>query len=66
MYLYAGPYKPKPHVDPGHGGRLYQNFTVYIPTFLSKGRAQLNVALAGFIGVGFLQSLVNAIIDYIG
>lgn len=50
--LYAGPFKPVAH--PGPPGGFYQNFTVEIPTFVTKGKAQLNVILPGLIGVGFL------------
>ncbi|KAK2460444.1 hypothetical protein APHAL10511_007609 [Amanita phalloides] len=44
--LYAGSYKPELHSRPPR----YQNFTVEIPTWYTKGPAQLNVAYAGLFG----------------
>ncbi|KAF8343367.1 hypothetical protein F5887DRAFT_1075924 [Amanita rubescens] len=47
--LYVGPYKPVLHKQDPRGG-FYQNFTVFIPSGIPKGKAHLNVALAGLIG----------------
>jgi hypothetical protein len=63
--LYAGPYKPVLHQQDPRGG-FYQNFTVFIPSGLPKGKVHLNVALAGLIGVGFLLTRSFSGIDYIG
>jgi len=57
--LYAGPYKPVLHQQDPRGG-FYQNFTVQIPTFLAKGKAQLNVVLAGLFGVRYSSVIPNA------
>ncbi|KAK2459501.1 hypothetical protein APHAL10511_008485 [Amanita phalloides] len=53
--LYYGPYYPvqhrtKPFVFP------YENFTVVVPSYVTKGRAQLNVALAGLFGADDIPS----------
>ncbi len=62
--LYTGPFKPVAHQQDPRGG-FYQNFTVHIPSGIPKGKAHLNVASAGLIGVGFLLTRWSSDIDYI-
>ncbi|KAK2459499.1 hypothetical protein APHAL10511_008483 [Amanita phalloides] len=53
--VYEGPYHPALHHTTPYTFP-YENFTVVVPSYLTKGKAQLNVVLAGLFGAGDFPS----------